>query len=97
MEVLRHLGDPATWKVAVESTVRIVQTGSMLKIFDTAAEGEAPFSGTVTGNRLEYTLSQDGLLIEGEGVIESSDRLAVDHTFTFPEAGGSVSCQFAQQ
>ena len=91
-EVLRHLEDPATWERQIEGDVRVVQTGDMLEIFDT--EAEAPFSGTVTGDRLEYALSQDDLLIEGEGVIESADRLTVDHTFTFPEAGGSVSCQF---
>lgn len=91
-EVLRHLEDPATWERQIEGDVRVVQTGDMLEIFDT--EAEAPFSGTVTGDRLEYALSQDDLLIEGEGVIESADRLTVDHTFSFPEAGGSVSCQF---
>ena len=93
-EVLRHLGEPAAWQREIEGDVRIVHMGDMLEIFDIDSEDEAPFSGTVMGNRLEYALSQDDLLIEGEGVIESSDRLSIDHTFAFPEAGGSVSCQF---
>lgn len=94
MEVLRHLGEPATWELEIEGTVRFIQTGDSLQIFDFEAEEEAPFTGMVTGDRLEYALSQDDLLIEGEGVIVSPDRLAIDHTFAFPAAGGSVSCQF---
>ena len=91
LEEVHQLLSPANWESELEGPVRIVQTGAMLEIFD--VEETPAFSGTVTGNRLEYSLSQDGLYIEGEGDIASSDRLEIDHIFTF-EVGATVSCQF---
>jgi len=91
LEAIHQLLSPANWESELEGPVRVVQTGVMLEIFDVE---EAPtFSGTVTDNRLEYSLSQDGLYIEGEGDIVSSNRLEIDHVLTF-EVGATVSCQF---
>ncbi|MDE0207479.1 MAG: hypothetical protein OXP66_15815 [Candidatus Tectomicrobia bacterium] len=91
LEEVRRLVDPANWESEIEGTVRVVQTGDMLEIFD--SEETPPFFGTVTGSRLEYSLSQDGLSIEGEGDIVSPDRLKIGHVITF-EVGPVVSCQF---
>lgn len=92
LEINPQFWDPATWERELEGSVRVVQTGDMLEIFD--FEEAETFAGTVTGNSLEYTLSQDDLFVEGEGVIMTADRLAIDHTFTLPAVGASVSCHF---
>lgn len=92
LEAIHQLLNPAHWEAELEGTVRVVQMGAMLEIFG-IEEAEA-FSGTVTGNSLEYSLSQDGLYIEGEGDIVSPDRLEIDHTIALEEAGVTMSCQF---
>ena len=92
LEINPQFWDLATWERELEGSVRVVQMGSALEIFD--FEEAETFVGTVTGDSLEYTLSQDGLFVEGEGVITTADRLAIDHTFTLPAAGASVACHF---
>lgn len=94
-EQYRQLLDPANWESGLETTVRIVQTGDMLEIFDVEEieEGDA-FSGTVTGDSLEYSLSQDGAHIQGQGVIVSPALLEIEHVITLEEPAATVSCEF---
>ena len=92
LEAIHELLSSAHLESELEGTVRFVQTGDMLEIFDSEEETE-PFSGTVMGARLEYSLSQDELRIEGEGVVVSPGRLEITHTLTL-DVGSVVSCQF---
>lgn len=99
LEQVRQLLDPARLEDDIEGPIRVVQTGDMLEIFDVEETGEAEaFSGTVTGGRLEYSLSQDDVHIEGEGVIVSPDRLEIDHLIAFEmgqvQQKATVSCGF---
>lgn len=92
---LQLLLDPAYWAQQIEGPVRIVQTGDTLDIFDVeAVDDAAAFAGTVMGNSLAYSLSQDGVYVEGEGDIVSPDRLKIDHVITLEETGATVSCSF---
>ena len=92
LDAIRQLLDPARWEDEIEGSVRIVQTGDMLEIFD--VETATGFSGTVMGDSLEYSLSQDDVYIEGEGDIVSPERLEIEHTLSFEAAGATVSCRF---
>lgn len=95
LEQFRQLLNPANWESELERTVRIVQTGDMLEIFDIEEIEEADaFSGTVTGDSLEYSLSQDGAYIEGKGVIVSPESLAIDYVIALEEPEVTVSCEF---
>lgn len=93
-EQIRRLLDPARLEDGLEGAVRVVQTGDVLEIFEVEEVEAEAFSGTVTGNSLEYSLSQDGVCIEGEGVIVSPDRLEIDHVLALEEFGATVSCEF---